>query len=218
MKTKRNLLVAGGLSAMVLSAALATAVDFQPLVVNPRGTLLMVQSVPCDQLVQVETDIADGRIEMTPARGLDIEGSADKIFNLTRLTMFIKRFNVRGDCMGIRDSHRVSDIGIQLASAVSFRAVAADRVNYLIRIPKDQFLLYESFVDNGVPKTVYKKPSEDVTGFIDLASRALRLRIVTESRLRFDVGGRNNRVLFGTQTADIAGTIVFPDTPTTAPR
>jgi len=225
MKTKRNLLVAGGLSAMVLSAASATAVTFQPLVVtNLGGTLQLVQNVPCDNVVRVATDVNGGQIEMTPARGIDIERSADKIFNLTRLTLVFQRFSVRGDCQGFRDTHQVSEIGIQLASAVSFRAVAAGRNKYRVTIPRDQFLLTESFVDNGVPKTFYQKPSEDVTGFIDLGRGTMRLHIASVVQLRFRAGCTSlprcviDVLKGGTQTADIAGTIVFPGTPTTAPR
>ena len=218
MKTNRTLLVAAGLSATVLSAALATAVDLQPLVAaNPVGTLHMQQSLPCDKLVAVDTEVNGGRIEMSPARGLDLEGG-DKIFNLTRMTLFFKRFTVRGDCRGIRDTHKVSEIAVQLASAVSFRAATGGRDTYLVRIPTDQVLLTETFTDNGVPKIVYLKPSE-LTGLINLTARTLRLHIVVGAQLQFrggctSLGCTIDEVLPGTQTADIAGTIDLPVPPT----
>jgi hypothetical protein len=219
MKTKLTLFVAGGLSAMVLAAALAQAVDFRPLIVaNPRGTLRLQQSLPCDQIADLTTDVAAGRIEMTPARGLDLEGG-DKIFNLTRLTLFFNPFTVDGECRGLRDPHRVSEIGVQLTSSVFLRALPAGRSHmYRVRIPKEQVLLYESIVDNGVPKTHYAKPTEDVTGNISLDRQTMHLHIVIATRLLFRGGcdslGRCliNEVRNGTQTADIAGAIVFPAT------
>ena len=223
MKTNRTLLVAAGLSATVLSAALATAVDLQPLVVpNPVGTLHMQQSLPCDKLVAVDTDVTGGRIEMSPARGLDLEGG-DKIFNLTRMTLLFKRFTVRGDCRGIRDTHKVSEIAVQLASAVSFRAPAAGRDTYFVRIPRDQILLTETFTDNGAPKIVYLRPSNEVTGLINLTGGTVRLHIEVGALLQFRAGCTSlgctiDEILPGTQTADIAGAIVFPATPVTAPR
>jgi len=225
MKTTRTLLMASGLSAMVLSAALANAVDLQPLAAtNLTGTLRLQQSLPCDQFLDLTTPVEHGRIEMTPARGLDIQGG-HKLFNLTRLTLFFTPFDVDGACRGIGDAHRVTEIGVQLASAVSFRALGAGRSDtYRIRIPKEQFLITESIVENGEPKVVYVKPSEDVTGNISLLRRTVHLHIVVATQLRFRAGcdslGRClvDEIRDGTQTADIAGTIVFPETPTTAPR
>jgi len=218
MKTKRTLLVAGGLSAM-LSAALAKAVDLQPVVATDlRGTLRLQQSVPCDQVVDLTTNVENGRLEMTPARGLDLEDGG-KIFNLTRLTLLFSPFNLDGDCRGVRDPHQVSGIGVQLASAASFRASRAGRSEtYVFRIPKEKFLLAESFIDNGVPKIFYVKPSEDVTGNISLDRRTVHLHIAVATQLRFRVGcdslGRCliDEVRDGRQTADIAGTLVFPRT------
>lgn len=225
MKTKRTLLVAAGLSAIGRSVTLANAVDFRPLIVTDLGgTLRLVQSVPCDQRVDLTTQVTDGRIEMTPAQGFAIEGSEDKIFNLIRLTLFFKRFKVDGNCRGIRDSHKVTEIGVRLASAVSFRALAGGRNFYLLTIPKEQFLIYESIVDNGTPKTAYLKPSADVTGTIDMARSTRQLHIEVATQLRFRAGCDSLRCVIdevhdGTQTADISGTIVFPEPiPATAAR
>src|SRR5262245_59667606 len=102
MHTTHTLLVDGALSA-ILSAALARAIDLRPVVAtNLRGTLRLQQSVPFDQIVDLTTNVEDGRLEMTPALGLDVEGG-DKVFNLTSLTLFFTPFNVDGDCRSIRD-------------------------------------------------------------------------------------------------------------------
>jgi len=215
MKMTRAVLAAGGLSAM-LSAA-AKAVDLQPVVAtNLLGTLRLQQSVPCDQIVDLTTNVVGGRLEMTPAMGLDVEGG-DKIFNLTRLTLLFAPFNLDGDCRGVRDPHRVSEIGVQLASAASFRASRAGRSDtYVFRIPKEKFLLTESFVDNGLPGIFYVKPSEDVTGNISLVRRTVHLQIAAATQLRFRIGCDSlghcliDEVRDGRQTADIAGTLVFP--------
>src|SRR5262245_65684327 len=106
MKTNRTLLVAAGLSATVLSAALATAVDLQPLVAaNPVGTLHMQQSLPCDKLVAADTEANGRRIEMPPARGLDPEGG-DRRFNLTRRTRLLNGVTVRAECRRNRHTNK----------------------------------------------------------------------------------------------------------------
>ena len=216
MKTKRTLLAAGGLSVIVLSAPLAKAVDLRPLVVtNLGGTLHVLQSVPCDGVVDLTTRVRGGRIEMTPAEGPDVVGG-DKIFHLTGLTLFFMPFRVDGKCRGVRDPHNVTEIGVRLAGAVVLRAVAGDN-RYHVTIPKEEFLLYDAIIDNDVPKTAYERPSEAVTGTIDLARGTMQLHIVVATRLRFRAGCnplfrcRVDEVRDGTRTVDVAGTIIFPD-------
>ena len=40
------------------------------------------------------------------------------------MTLFFEPFKVNGECRGIRDAHSVTEIGVRLAGAVSFRAPA----------------------------------------------------------------------------------------------
>ena len=125
---------------------------------------------------------------------------------------------MNGECQ-VRDPHNVTDIGVTLAGAVTFDVEPdGDFV-----IPKEDFLLKESFVDNKKAKTAYKKPSEDVTGNLDLAGGTMRIHFVIGGRLLFRAGcdrnGENciiNEEKSGTQSTDVRGTLAFPDTMATA--
>lgn len=227
MKTKHMLLAAGGLSAIVLAAGglsgialLAQSapppIDHRPLVVtNLGGTLRLIQAVPCNQVVDVTTAVAGGRAELTPSEGIPDARTGGKTFTMISLTLLYEPFRAVGDCEGFRDSHNVSEIGVRLAGAVTF-AVAS---NGDFSIPKGKFLIQESFVDNQEAKTAYQKPSEDVTGNLDLIGGTMSLRIVIGTQLLFRAGcdsrGEHcaiNDVKDGTQSSDVRGTLVFPDT------
>jgi hypothetical protein len=226
MKTKHMLLVAGGLSAIVLVAgglsgialSAQTApppIDHRPLVVTDLGgTLRLIQAVPCNQVVDVTTAVAGGRAELTPSEGIPIARTGGKTFTMVSLTLLYEPFRAVGDCEGFRDSHKVSEIGVRLAGAVTFDVAP----NGDFTIPKGQFLIHESFVDNKTAKTAYQKPSEDVTGNLDLIGGTMSLRIVIGTQLLFRAGcdsrGENcaiNTVKDGTQSSDVRGTLVFPD-------
>ena len=183
MKTKRIVLVAGGLSAVVLAAGRLSAIvasaqsapriDLRPLVVtNLGGTLSLIQEVPCGQVVHVTTAATGGRAELTPSEGIPNTRTGGRTFTMTRLNILYKPFSVNGECQGFRDPHNVTDIGVTLAGAVTFDVEPdGDFV-----IPKEDFLLKESFVDNKKAKTAYKKPSEDVTGNLNLAGGTMRIQ------------------------------------------
>ena len=224
MKTKRIVLVAGGLSAVVLAAGRLSAIvasaqsapriDLRPLVVtNLGGTLSLIQEVPCGQVVHVTTAATGGRAELTPSEGIPNTRTGGRTFTMTRLNILYEPFSVNGECQGFRDPHNVTDIGVTLAGAVTFDVEPdGDFV-----IPKEDFLLKELFVDNKKAKTAYKKPSEDVTGNLDLAGGTMRIQIVIGGRLLFRAGcdrnGENciiNEEKSGTQSTDVRGTLAFP--------
>ena len=67
MTTKRTLLVAGAVSAIVLSAPLANAVALRPLIVtDPTGSVRIQQGMPCGDDLDITRPIVAGRIEVTP--------------------------------------------------------------------------------------------------------------------------------------------------------
>jgi len=224
MKTKRMLLVAGGLSAIVLAASGLRAIaqsapppiDHRPLVVTGLGgTLHLLQAVPCNQVVEVTTRVRDGRAELTPSEGIPDLRTGGKTFTMVSLTLLYEPFMAVGDCLGFRDSHKVTDLGIKLAGPVTFLMEGDGDFT----IPKEKFLIFESFVDNHKAKTAYQKPSEDVTGHLDLVGGTMQLRIVIGTQLLFRAGcdsrGENcaiNDVKDGRQDSDVRGTLVFPDT------
>lgn len=226
MKTKQMLLVAGGLSAILLVAGgwsgIALSAQTAPPPIGPRslivtnmgGTLRLIQEVPCGQVVDVTTAVQSGKAELTPSEGISIPRTGGKTFTMLSLTLLYEPFRAVGDCQGFRDSHSVREIGVRLAGAVTFDVAS----NGDFSIPKEKFLIQESFVDNNKGKTAYQKPSEDVTGNLDLPGGTMQLRIVIGTQLLFKAGcdrsGENcaiDDVKDGTQTSDVRGTLVFPD-------
>ena len=215
MDTNRMRLVAGILSAVVLSAPLATAYGPSLVFKNLAGQLNILQAVPCGEVVNVTTSIADGRMEVTPPPPRTQGGTE---FHLTRLELFFTPFSVQHSCQGIQATAEFREIGVQLAAGVKFtgEAVGApeDQV-YRFTIPKEQFLIFESVVTNEPvqqPQTRYRKPSEDVTGLIDLRQGTTELHVVLTTQLHFRAGCIGTRcsideVREGTQTTDVRGTI-----------
>lgn len=217
MKTKRMRMVAGILGAIVLSAPLATALVASLNFTNLGGRLHILQAVPCGEVMNVTTPVAGGRMDVTPSQvGTRTGGGA--AFHLTRLELFFTPFSVQHSCKGLRATVEFREIGVQLAGAVKFtgEAVGAPEDQlYRFTIPKEDFLIFESVVsDEPVqqPQTKYMKPSEDVTGLIDLRQGTTQLNVVVASQLRFRTGCigtrcRIDELLAGTQTAEVRGTI-----------
>jgi hypothetical protein len=183
----------------VLSASLATASPAQ-IITDLSGNVRIQQGVPCGGPVGVTTKIAGGRVEITPSMTRD-----GILFDLTRLNMFLTPFSVRRACRGVKAVASFSEIGVGLAGAVRFRG-ELDRSRprhesdvYRFVIPKEQFLIQESVVDNAPvrqPETAYQRPSEDVTGFIEVVGseratmtiKRVKLRVVLTTQLHFRAG------------------------------
>ena len=220
MNTKRLRSVAGILSAMVLSAPVALAYIPSLVFTDLGGSLQIVQDVPCGNVVNVSTPIAGGRMEVIPLAGMRT-GGVDAGFQLTHMELSFAPFAVQHQCKGIRATAEFRAIGAQLVKAVSFTGEALgapeDQI-YRFTIPKEEFLIFESVVDNAPvpqPQTAYKKPSEDVTGLIDLRQGTTQMQVVLTSELRFRAGCVGNRcrideVRQGTQTTNVRAAIQVP--------
>lgn len=85
-------------------------------------------------------------------------GPGGKTFMMISLTLLYEPFRAVGDCQGFRDSHKVSEVGVRLAGAVTFDVAP----NGDFSIPKEKFLIHESFVDNKKAKTAYQKPERQL--------------------------------------------------------
>jgi hypothetical protein len=222
MKTKKwTLLVIGSLSGIALTA-LAQSADLQPMVVgNLSGDLRIQQSIPCDDNVDQTTAVTQGRLEITPAEGIDVPGG--KRFVLTRGSISFAPFTISRSCLGFGETRHYTQVAVQLAQATTFTASSVGGGIYNVSIPKDDFLIYEATVVNGDSETGYKHPSEDVTGTIDLAGGTVQMRVVLATQIHFKRGcvdpciigscevciidtTRNGRL-----TANLSGTIFFPD-------
>jgi hypothetical protein len=222
MNAKRKQVVAVILSAIVLSAPVALALTQSVVFTNLRGTLRVLQGVPCGGVVDVTTSIADGRMEITqvPDSRDTVPGTA--LFDLTRLEMFMTPFTAEHECLGVKGTVDFKEIGVRLASGVQFaaEAVGPRSGQYRFSIPKEKFLVFESVLSNlpvPQPETAYQRPSEDVTGVIDLRAQTAELRIVLTTSLHFRIGCVGRRCLIdevrgGRQVADVSAAIVSPGT------
>lgn len=215
MNMKRMHLLVGLLGVMLLSAQ-ATARASSLSFANIQGILQVLQRVPCGDAIEVRSTIEAGRIDITPlmpargGEGRDIE------FDLTRADLFITPFAVSHACLGIRFNVDFREVGYQLSKSVRFTGESIGRPEerrYRFSIPGKDVLLYASVLDNlpvKQPETQYQRPSEDVTGEIDLRQGTIQLHVALASSLRFRVGCIDGRCAIdeehkGTQTADIQG-------------
>jgi hypothetical protein len=217
-------LVAGVVSAMVLSAPVSQARGPNLIINNLRGSLHVSQRVPCGGVVEATTSIADGIMHNSPSLvRADVIGP-NTVFDLTRLDMFFTPFSIQRECLGLNVNLVFTEIGVRLASVIRFTGQSIGDGRYRFMIPKRQFLVYESVATNlpvPQPMTDYKRPSEDVTGEIDLRRGTAQLHVVLSSRLRFRLGCVHKRCVIdeihdGTQTTDVTGVLHPPDADTDA--
>jgi hypothetical protein len=212
-------LVAGVLGAMMLTAAQVRAAGPQRLNINDvSGDVRIQQGLPCQNTLELTTSIVQGRVDMTSLQ-LDRAGTAFLI-DLMRLNLFVKPFHVDATCDGIKAAVDFREIGIQLASAIRFKATSTGAGGGLLEftIPKKDFLIYESVLNTAPvrqPATTYRLPSEDVTGVIDLRRQTVQLHVVLTGELRFRAGCEGDRCRIdethtGTTTTDVRGRYIPP--------
>jgi hypothetical protein len=134
--------------------------------------------------------------------------------------MFFTPFSVQHECLGLKVDVQFLQIGVQLANTIRFTGQSLGDGRYHFVIPKREFLMYQSVVtDLPVPQPTdaYKRPSEDVTGELDLRRGTAGLHIVLSTRLRFRLGCVHKRCVIdeikeGTQTTDVTGRLFHPGT------
>jgi hypothetical protein len=223
MKTTHMLLVAGAVTAIVLSAPIANAIVFRPLVViNPTGAVRIQQGLPCGGQLDTMRPIIGGRIDVTPSTIPSDTRVPLIFFNLTRMDLFLEPFSVRQQCRGIEATAEFYEIGLRLARAVVVPGEQdgpPELRRFRFTIPKDQFLVSLSIRDNAPtpqPERRYKKPSEDVTGVIDLLAQTVEIHVTLASRMHFRAGCVGEHCTIdefqdGSQGADVRGEIVPPD-------
>jgi hypothetical protein len=211
MKTTLTLLRAMAVSALVLPATLAHAADPQSLILKDvSGAVRIQQRLPCDNTLDLRTSIVRGYMQMTVfevARG-------EVLVDLTRLNMFLAPFRAEANCNDVRGHVDFREIGVQLASAVRFKAASTSESGLVyFTIPKEQFRIYQSVLMDASapqPETGYKRPNEDVTGVLDLRRQTVELHVVLTNELHFRAGCAGGRCAIdeirpGTITSDIRG-------------
>ena len=178
------------------------------------GHLRIVQEVPCDDDVNQTTPVTAGRIEMTPAGGIDVPGG--KRFTLVRANVVFAPFALHASCDGLGESREYGEVGVQLAIAGPFTAVPFVGGVFAVDIPKEEFLLYEAAVVDGELETGYRDPSQDVTGTIDYLAGRVQMRVVLGTDIHFTAGCAFGACVIdeqgaGTLTAALSGNVKFPD-------
>jgi hypothetical protein len=165
--------------------------------------------------VDQTTPVTGGRFELTPSEGIDVPGG--KRFMLSRGNVSFAPFSISRSCATIDRTRNYTSVGVQLARSASITALETGPGVYALNIPKEDFLIYEAVVVNGELETGYKLPSQDVTGTINLGAGTVHLTVILATRVHFEggctpLGCIVNETTDGTLTANIDGSIVFPDT------
>jgi hypothetical protein len=210
MKTKVTFLLAGVVSVMALSAPPVNAAGVPLTITDLSGTVRIQQGLPCGQSVEIPATIQEGRMDLTYQLGRD-----SALFDLTRLDMFLTPFQVEFTCMGLGGIADITEFSVRLVGGMIFPGEPIGDQQYRFRIPKEKFLIFESVHDNNPvpqPETAYMRPSEDVTGMIDLNPRhtSVQLHVVLTTRVQFRAGCEGNSCLInekhdGTTTSDVLG-------------
>jgi hypothetical protein len=213
MKTTLTLLRAGAVSAFafMLSATMARAADPQSLILEDiSGAVRIQQDLPCGNRLDLRTSVVRGYMQMTVfpvARG-------QVLVDLTRLNMFLAPFRAEANCNGVRGAVDFREIGVQLASAVRFKAQSTPESGLVyFTIPKEQFRIYKSVLSDApasYPETGYQRPNEDVTGVFDPRRQTVELHVVLTNELHFRAGCDGDRCVIderrtGTITSDVRG-------------
>lgn len=216
MISKQTCIAIGLLTGIVLSAPTVMAVGPKLSFNSVRGGVHVVQDIPCGSTADLTTDIAEGLMEITPTIPAKGKGGSIKL-DLTRLDLFLTPFAARHECLGISGSIDFREIGVRLARGVTFTAesIGSEGSQYRFVIPKAEVLIFQSVLDNmpvKQPETAYQRPTEDVTGEIDLRRHTVRMQVTLGSALQFRAGCIDkrcaiNETLKGTQTAEIYGSI-----------
>lgn len=224
MPIKRSRLAAVALGAVALSSVAALAAS-NLIFTNMRGNLRIEQGVPCGGVVEATMSIADGLMEVAPLPASRLDAAGGPRFSLSKLEMFFTPFTVQHNCLGLTATAEFREVGVRLVNAVTFTGEPIGGVedrHYRFSIPKADVLIFESVLDNmpaPQPETAYQRPSEDVTGEIDLRRRTAQLHVVLSSQTRFRVGCIRRKCAIdeirnGRQTADVTAVLVAPGTDT----
>jgi hypothetical protein len=215
MNTMIALLVPATACALALTPIPARGTDLTPAVATPlTGNLRIQQEVPCDDDVDQSTPVIGGRIDLTPAEGVAVGGG--RLFGLTRIDVAFGAFSVHRSCLTVSETRSYTELGVQLSRAVSFTAPSSAPGVFNVTIPKDSMVLYEAAIVNGDQESVFQHPAQDVTGTIDLNTGAIRLHVVVKQTMHFEGGCVLGICAIdeddeGTLTADVTGTLGFPD-------
>ncbi len=213
MKTTCILLAAATALGSPSAVGAARGDDILPaFVTGLSGNLHIEQHIPCGGLVVRNSAVTGGRMALVPSEGVDVSGN--KLFVLTSVTLTFQDFTASGSCGPFSNTSTYKGVGAELAQSVTFTAVPSNGV-YAFTIPKADFLMMVNDDLNGTLEHSFKQPNQDVTGTIDLANAAFSVQVALSQSLHFKegcfIGCLIDEVDSGTMTANVSGTIAFPD-------
>ena len=214
MTIHRILLVA--IVTLIAGVPSARASDLRPAVVPaPSGTLHIQQNIPCGGHIDQTTPVTAGRIELAPADGVDVAGGG-KQFALTRVTLTFAPFSASGSCLGVTETRNYTEVGVELDQALALTGVPAGGGVFNVTIPHGDVWLREASVVDGGLESGLQQPSEDVIATIDLTRGIVTLHVVVATSVHFQSCVGLICVIDetdpGVLTADVSGTLAFPDT------
>ena len=215
MKTNRMLLMIGVVGALPLAAAPARGADSRSMIATRlAGTVQIHQDLPgsCGGgSLDVGGPPLGGGIEVTPAGGVD-DGAGNKLFTLARLSIRFPSFNPTVQCIA---GSTFTDISASLARGVTFTGTPDGRGGYTFTIPSDAFVVYEAAAlqdaSGGPPQALrsFARTAGPVIGSFEVGrdTWTMRLHVTLNTSIHVSDGD-----FAGSQTADIQGTLMFPDT------
>jgi hypothetical protein len=158
--------------ASVLAFAPASALAANAVVVNPTGQMHVYLSVTGADDIDGDVPIASGRLELAPAEGVPVAGG--RFFMLTLASLRIADFNVDHS---LYEERRFREVSVRQREAVGFTALEVSPGVYNFSIPRTQVTYEGNMVVNGDIETGVDRPSEAVTGTIDLNAGTMSARV-----------------------------------------
>jgi hypothetical protein len=201
MKIQRTVLLAGLLAGGAPTLLALDQAAFHPggvtppglprrnLVIRPTGQMHIRLDVPTDTDVDQVTPLTSGHIEIAPL--VTVPGLLGQ-FSLNHLSLSFADFDIDRFPFGL---HRFRAVGVHLRGPVSFVAPESPAGVYAFTIPPDEITVYGAAMIDGPLGGRHdgeERPSRNVTGRIDLNTKAFEVRVVItkEKSLRgVHVGG-----------------------------
>jgi hypothetical protein len=196
MKTRSTVLITSLFVALL--AAPTTAANM--VVEHPTGDMHIKLSVPIVDNVNHHAPITRGRIEIAPAEGVPVSGG--RYFVLAAANLWFEDFRIDRSPFA-DDSYR--QIGVSLAHAVPFVAQQTTPGVYTFSVPKEDVLIFGGALIDGDPRVGNDRPSQPVTGTIDLNAGTFHAVVVVPKHMGVDWCWPLDCSIDGTLTITVSG-------------
>ena len=192
-------------TAALVALVSGTALAGNAVIQNPTGQMRIRLSVRAADDIDRTVPMTQGRIELAPAEGRPVPGG--RVFLLTSARLRFADFSLDRWNFPRQTFRQVS---VHLPQAVLFTAAAVPTMPgaYIFSIPRERFLIHGGAVVNGRAVSGTDRPSQAVTGAIDLNAGTFRATIVVPKRHGCGTFGC---AVQGTLTVTVSG-VLGPDT------